>query len=83
MASKRNFFVTTITVKVLSENYPVITDVDLHDLARQVDEGDWVLHSQEGSQEQVTPQKMAELLGDAGSEPGFFRLDDDGNDTED
>jgi hypothetical protein len=83
MPSTRKFFVTTITVKVLSEDTPVVTDVELLDLNEQTQAGDYVMLSQDGFQEQVTPARMAELLDEAGSEPGFFALDHEGNSTDD
>lgn len=81
MPSKRKFYRTVIEVEVLSEEA-----VDFGDLAAvhyAITDGEcsgqWsVTHS-----EPVCGPTMAKLLKEQGSDPSYFRLDDDGNDRDD
>jgi hypothetical protein len=75
----RKFYRTIVTVEVLSEDSPW-DGPDLQDLAGAITHGDcsgqWdVSHTRE-----LTAQQAAQALIEQGSEPGFFQLDEHGND---
>lgn len=68
---------TKIELVVLSEN--PIDGLDVPSVVEACDTGDCVLASDEASSETLTGKEMAAALYAAGSEPGFFMLDDEGN----
>jgi hypothetical protein len=73
----RKFYKHTYKVVVLSESPD---EDDLYDLADNVNEGPDCLHTWELSEtKELTSKEAADALYDAGSEPGFFMLDDEGN----
>lgn len=80
MPSKRKFHKTVIEITVLSEE--PIGSVTLHDLAHETMEGSWVGKMENKSIEKISGKEMADELYKADSEPGFFMLDDDGNDED-
>lgn len=81
MKERDKFYRTVVKVTVLSEGEPVWDDLDdLHDL---IDKGDCVGMVEQDSCEELSGREMANALYDAASEPGFFRLDDNGNPVED
>lgn len=73
----RKYFLTTYTIKVLSEDRHV-EDFSPAEVAEVIDTGDCVGVT-ETSSELIDGKRAAELLTEFGSEPGFFRLDDEGN----
>lgn len=74
----KKFTKQRIVVEVLREDdNPVPTD--LYALAHIIDEGDGVGRVLDPTVEYLTPKQMADELYEFGSEPGFFQLDDDGN----
>lgn len=81
MAEPRKFYRHRYTLEVLSETQ-FDGDVELRDVLRECDEGELVLHSISHETFEETPQIMAKLLNDCGSEPGFFNLDDEGKDLD-
>ena len=66
-----------ITMTVLSEDS--IEGRDIGYIIESCDTGDCVLHSTEFDEKSISNKQMADALYEAGSEPGFFRLDDEGN----
>lgn len=66
---------TTIVLVVLSED-PIPERMDVADVAREWDTGEYVLYSTSMSSEAVSKETMAGLLTEAGSDPAFFQLDD-------
>lgn len=64
-----------ITLVVLSEE-PIPERMDIADVAREWESGDYVLYSTDMESEPVSKGRMAKLLTEAGSDPGFFQLDD-------
>ena len=78
---KRKFYKTVLQVEILSET-PVNFD-NLADVAYAITEGDCcgtvkdILNNKE-----ISAKKCAEQLFAFGSEPGFFQLDEDGNDLD-
>lgn len=80
--SKRKFYLTRFIVEVLSEG-EIPDGVDMRDVMRECDEGEYVLHSTNTESIEHTPKNMAKLLNDAGSDPEFFQLDENGEDLDD
>jgi len=74
--SEKKFYKTIIQIEVLSEE-PYDND-DPAAIGYDCDEGDCVGTSKIVSQKVLTGKQMANALYDAGSEPGFFQLNDDG-----
>jgi len=84
---KTRYWKTTRTIVVLSEAFDAgtaddVEQMELSELNTFVTEGHGVLYSDKPSSVEVTPKQMAELLYDAGSEPGFFQLDEKGKPTD-
>ncbi len=84
MASEdKKFYKRVFKFEVLSEE-PLTGDPDLSDLDAMTDTGDCVgRFLEDDGNETLTGAQMAKALYEAGSEPGFFQLDDDGNIDED
>jgi len=78
--SERKFYVTTITVTVLSEE-PYTFD-SLHDVWYNSNYGETSAAYTSTSRE-VGGEEMAKLLTEQGSDPEFFRLTIDGMDLSD
>lgn len=78
--SKRRFFKTTFEVCVLSENQHT-ADMELKDLARECSTGALVGTLDVQLITKLDGREAAQALLFAGSEPGFFRLTEDGEDA--
>lgn len=74
----RKYFLTTYTIKVLSEDYPV-EDLTPAEVAEAIDTGNCVGLT-EASSVEIDGKRAATLLTEFGSEPGYFMLDDEGYD---
>jgi hypothetical protein len=73
VSDDRKFFVTTVTIKVLSEDAP--WDGDLRWLGHDITaEGEFVGDLVGEEVAEVSEAEMAQALIDAGSEPGFFGI---------
>jgi hypothetical protein len=83
MASERKFFHNIVTIHVLSEDEPLSGDMSLSDIDYAITDGDSVGGGVEIRSEEMTGKEAATRLSAYGSEPGFFQLDEDGNDLED
>ena len=80
MMSPRKFYRTVLTVEILSET--PYNETDLAQVAVDIDEGEQVGKvSVSSSNEEMTGKVCAVLLKDAGSDPSFFMLDNNGNDV--
>jgi len=78
----RKFFKTKITIEVLSEE-PISDDMSLADIAFQGDEGDYSIGNNNYYKQTVLNGKQAaKALKKQGSDPSFFRLNDEGEDNE-
>lgn len=77
MKNKQKYYKTTFEIVVLSEE-PII-HYGLDEIYDQTMEGDCLLHSVTPKQKIVTSKQMADYCYDAGSEPEFFNLNDNGN----
>ena len=67
------FYKTVVTVEILSERE--ISVNSLHDIADQIETGDWSGAWDISSVEILSPKQMAKALIDQGSDPYFFGLD--------
>ena len=76
--SKHKFYKTTIKFVVLSES--PMDDWSTADMIKACDSGPCVGDTEECETETLTGKEMADALYKARSEPGFFELDDDGED---
>lgn len=72
---------TQITLYVLTEE-PLPEDIGLGTIIEWCDTGPAVLDELHRVSDTLTGRQMAEALNHAGSDPGFFSLDDAGNRTE-
>lgn len=77
---EKKYFRKTFTVSFLIEEEQ-LTNADLKECLEQSDNGSMVQEFQLGTEkiEELTAKEVANALNAAGSEPGFFNLDDDGN----
>lgn len=80
MGEPRKFFKTEIAVVVLSEDVPIEFD-SLKEVDNAITTGDCSGQYTVTSQKEVPAKEMVKLLAEQGSEPGFFRLDEDGNEV--
>lgn len=69
---------TTISIEVLSEE-PLPESLCLADVVYETSQGEWVGFNCRQSSKKLTTKEMADALYEAGSDPGFFSLDDNGN----
>lgn len=69
---------TTYTFVVLSEE-PIHNAMEMSTVVAECDDGAYVAHTMTHKDEPVSPKRMATLLVQAGSDPSFFQLDDEGN----
>ena len=82
--TERKFYKTTLRMVVLSEE-PIPPDMTVDEILEEADSGDYVAGASSMEEadrvEQVLDGKQIgrELIA-IGSEPGFFQLDDEGND---
>ncbi len=82
MPSTRKFFKTVLTVEVLSDESPLEWD-SLADVSYAITDGDCSGKITNEAVTKLSGPEAAKALQDQGSEPEFFRLDEDGNDLED
>jgi hypothetical protein len=75
--SARSFFETVLQIKVLSEDTPA-EGMSLAALAEAMESGDCVGSIVSVQSREITSQQTAQSLYAMGSQPGFFRLGDDG-----
>lgn len=79
MASKRTFYRYVYRLEMLSEEpRPALS---LADIAYEIHDGGCVGSFAEEAVEEVNGYEMAQLLLEFGSEPGFFQLDEQGNEV--
>jgi hypothetical protein len=81
------FYKTTFTIDVLSEEpfeggHPLGDSVSLEQIAYEINEGSCVGTNLRSVQVELTPKEAADALIEAGSDPSFFSLDDQGNAVE-
>lgn len=80
--TQRKFYETVFTVRVLSEE-PLPADLTLDQLAYGSDEGYYVPHMAKTYNYKLDGQECANLLIEFSAVPGYFRLDNCGDDLED
>jgi len=77
----RKFYKTVITVTVLSEDNPV-TETNLSRIHDQITDGDWSGEVDADGGTELTAKEAAQALLAQGSDPSFFQLSDDGQESE-
>lgn len=77
MSKERKFHRTVVEIVILSEE-PWVSE-DLEEIAEATDTGDCVGKVKIVKSDEVGGPAMARYLSEAGSEPAFFGLDDEGN----
>jgi hypothetical protein len=80
--SERKFYKTVFQLEVLSEE-PLAPDIEMQDLVYEISDGGCSGDFMLTSTEELDGKACAAALRAQHSDPGFFCLDDDGNDTED
>ena len=78
--TKRKFYSTRFTVTVLSEK--PLAQVELEDVAYMIREGDCSGQVTQGLSRELNGKQAAAALRRQCSDPGFFRLNDKGEDCE-
>lgn len=81
MPSKRKFYRTKLVVEVLSDE--PYTEDDLNYVNRDITDGDCSGEVTNLGSEEVDGPAMAKLLMSQASDPSFFNLTPEGEDTED
>ena len=79
MSNDKKYYRTTFTIAVLSEE-PILGD--LSDALQEANTGSYVAYGEDSVQTEFTGKQMADALYEAGSEPGFFMLNDEGGEEE-
>ena len=80
LGEPRRFYKTTVTFTVLSEE-PIPPHADLQYIAVECNDGQYVGNFSANDEQLLNGGAMADALYEAGSEPGFFSLDDTGQDV--
>ena len=80
LGEPRRFYKTTVTFTVLSEE-PIPPHADLQYIAVECNEGQYVGNFSANDEQLLNGGAMVDALYEAGSEPGFFSLDDNGQDV--
>ena len=83
MPSQRKFYKQVFSITVLSEDEPLPDGSTLEDIHYAIDEGPCVGYNLMDVTTHLSATEMVKELASAGSDPGFFQLDVDGNDVED
>ena len=79
--TRRTFYKTTYVVEILSE-VPIPDGYDLKDALEEAESGSYSGDVKRQEMVEVDGETMAKLLVYQRSDPGFFRLDIDGEDDE-
>lgn len=80
MTKRRKFFRNIVTVEVLSEDEPLQDGLSLAAIEESFTTGDCSAGAVNISVTEISGAEAAEGLMAQGSDPEFFRLDEDGND---
>lgn len=79
--TSRKFYRRLVTLEFISEEqHPGVWDIE--DALWDAKNGDSSVQEISDTTEEVDGKRAAEILIEQGSDPGFFRLDDKGNDSE-
>lgn len=78
---KRSIYKTVVSFIVLSDE--PIEDVPLDQIIYETEEGQWVKYNEDMKSKQIKGNKAVKAIYESGSEPGFFFMDDKGNNSED
>ena len=78
----RRYFKTIVKIEVLSEEAPVPEDLDLGEISEEITVGPWSGGGIQLEVIELTAKQAVEELMKQGSDPSFFRLNDDGTERE-
>ena len=76
----RKFYKRTLTVEFLSES--PIPDMGLGQMVDEAINGDYSMNITKDGTDELDGKQVADALSEHGSEPSFFQLTPEGNDTE-
>lgn len=79
--TERKFYRTVYTIEVLSEE-PIPACMDIEMVIEEAVNGDYSMKCDRGEQEEVDGKRMVKLLQAQGSDPEFFRITAEGEDTQ-
>lgn len=77
----RKFYKTKVSFVVLSEE-PIPDGMSVENIANECMNGDWSMGNLTTKETELDGRQAAMALINQGSDPGFFRLDDKGNDAD-
>ena len=77
----RKFYKTVVKFTVLSEE-PIPDGMSLENIAAQCMTGDWSMGDASQKETELNGKQAARALEKQGSDPGFFQLDEKGDDAE-
>lgn len=83
MTSKRKFYKSVIELTILSEEIIPWDEYELSDIGYAITDGDCSGMMHQTKFEELNGKQAADELIAQGSDPGFFCLDEDGNDDDD
>jgi hypothetical protein len=81
MSSERKFYRTVIQYEILSEE-PIDDPISLEAIANECDEGGWSGQFLDTKHETLNATQTVKALIKQGSDPEFFNLNMDGEDTD-
>jgi hypothetical protein len=79
--TNRKFYKYTVTLEFLSET-PIPTNVPIEDIVYEAVSGDYSMRRLDENAEELNGLQAAMGLVAQDSDPGFFRLTEDGEDSE-
>ena len=79
--SERKFYKNVITLEILSQE-PIPEGMELGNIINECMEGGYSMRTTEHTETELSGKEAADALLDQGSDPGFFRLNPDGEDAE-
>lgn len=78
----KTIYKTTFVIEVLSEQ-PLPENVSLHMIEYETEDGDWLLSGKRvDTKEELSGRQAVEAILEAGSQPEFFQMDDEGNELD-
>ena len=83
MSKQKTIYKTIVQIEILSEEPFDETEESIASIAHKIDEGDWSgVYNQIGESIPLTGKEAVDEITGQGSEPGFFQMDDEGNELE-
>jgi len=73
---KKTIYKTVVSITVLSDE--PLDGASLEDIAYETENGQWVGYNLTHKETKIKGAKAIQAISDAGSDPGFFFMDNDG-----